>query len=593
MGLKQAICLAALATSATSRCYAPNPAFPVPSWPNGASTLRTAFQDLEKQYDTAIKAPKFENTSFSVEVTSKTSTLWSYHHTAANLNPARPGDGNVSPDSIYRIASITKTFTTLAILYQQAAGNLSLDDPVTYYIPELNSSDYTLPWKDITLRSLASQLSGIPREFAQSDIWNFFQDPTSIGLPPATGEGLPTCDEYNYYKPCNRSDLLTQLKKSKPVFAPNQKSTYSNLNFELLGLVLENITKLPYAQIIHNLIFTPLNMTSSSLTKPASDVRAVLPLMPAGEPNYWDVNEGVQNPTGGIYTSSRDMGIYLRYILTHYNALATGVNWFHPVSKGTGPHSFYGMPWEIFSTEELLPESRRPVTFVTKSGGLPGYYSHIYLLEEYGLGISLFVGGNGAVFDELHTPVTTDLIRAAEEAVWEDMQSVYTGRFIPTEDYAHLNTTLTLATSPAKGLHLEQFISNSTDVLAALFGGIMSAATSSHPRHHPKPKGQGDPWHAQLTPTLLHANETASSGEIYRVLPVLTQKPANAPVWEDDCVTDVDTMSYAGKAVNEMVFWFGEDEGDDLVVELPAWNVSLRRVGGREGRAMVVQKGDL
>lgn len=590
MSLKHIFIVISLAALGTCSCYAPNPAFPVPSWPNGHHTLKAAFKDLDKQYDTVIRDPKFENTSFSIEVTSTSETLWSYHHTASNLNSSRPGDTNVSSDSLYRIASITKTFTILAILYQQAAGNLSLDDPVTYYIPELNSSDYILPWKDITLRSLASQLSGIPREFAQSDIWNYFSDPTSIGLPTASGEGLPTCDEYNYYKPCNRSDLLNQLIRAKPVFAPNQRSTYSNLNFELLGLVLENVSGLPYETLIEQAIFDPLKMTSSSLTKPPTDDRAVLPLMPAGEPHYWDVNEGVQNPTGGIYTSAHDMSLYLRYILSHYNTLATGVNWFHPVSRSTGPHSFYGMPWEIFTTPDLLPESGRPVTFVTKSGGLPGYYSHIYILEEYGLGITILVGGSSSVFDDVHTPVTTDLIRAAESVVWTDMHSTYSGTYIPTTPYAHLNTTLTLSVTSAKGLHISTFISNSTDVLNVLFGGIMSSSSSFLSKPH-------QPWHAQLTPTLLFANESSQSGEIYRAIPVLSTPPVpgKSPVWEDFCPTDVDTMSYAGKAVNEVVFWHGED-GEGLEVELPAWNVTLRRVETgkeRNGEGLVVQKVDL
>lgn len=62
-------------------------------------------------------------------------------------------------DSQYRIASITKTFTTLGVLYQHAAGNLSLDDSVDKYIPELAEEDGgEIPWKDITLRILASQL---------------------------------------------------------------------------------------------------------------------------------------------------------------------------------------------------------------------------------------------------------------------------------------------------------------------------------------------------------------------------------------------------------------------------------------------------
>lgn len=59
----------------------------------------------------------------------------------------------------------------LGVLYQHAAGNLSLDDPVDQYIAELSGpGSGVLPWKDITLRSLASQLSGIPREMDQADL---------------------------------------------------------------------------------------------------------------------------------------------------------------------------------------------------------------------------------------------------------------------------------------------------------------------------------------------------------------------------------------------------------------------------------------
>ena len=66
---------------------------------------------------------------------------------------------HIDGDSQYRIASISKVFTTLGLLYQHASGKLSLDDPIDKYIPELRDSDKgELPWKDITLRILASQL---------------------------------------------------------------------------------------------------------------------------------------------------------------------------------------------------------------------------------------------------------------------------------------------------------------------------------------------------------------------------------------------------------------------------------------------------
>lgn len=66
---------------------------------------------------------------------------------------------NVDGDSQYRIASITKVFTTLGLLYQHDAGNVSLDTTIDKYIPELQEPDNgDIPWKDITLRILASQL---------------------------------------------------------------------------------------------------------------------------------------------------------------------------------------------------------------------------------------------------------------------------------------------------------------------------------------------------------------------------------------------------------------------------------------------------
>jgi CubicO group peptidase (beta-lactamase class C family) len=66
----------------------------------------------------------------------------------------------VNGDSVFRMASVTKAFTTLAIIQQHIAGNLSLDDPINQYL-DLQGD---IPWKDITLRTAASQLSGIPRE---------------------------------------------------------------------------------------------------------------------------------------------------------------------------------------------------------------------------------------------------------------------------------------------------------------------------------------------------------------------------------------------------------------------------------------------
>jgi CubicO group peptidase (beta-lactamase class C family) len=106
-----------------------------------------------------VDAELLAGSSFSIEVTSGDDTLWTNYHAAKQRDDERPGVARVDGNSQYRIASITKVFTTLGVLYQHAAGNLSLDGTIDKYISELTQPDSgKLPWKDITLRSLASQL---------------------------------------------------------------------------------------------------------------------------------------------------------------------------------------------------------------------------------------------------------------------------------------------------------------------------------------------------------------------------------------------------------------------------------------------------
>lgn len=150
---------------AAAKCYEPSLVHPLPDYDANHPILKTAFVHLDALLTIAIKSPEYANTSFSVDVTSSERSLWSYHHTARERNASRPDIPHVNGEALYRIASITKSFTVLALLQQHAAGNLSLDDPVDKYIAELQGKQKgSIPWKDITLRSLASQLSGIPRE---------------------------------------------------------------------------------------------------------------------------------------------------------------------------------------------------------------------------------------------------------------------------------------------------------------------------------------------------------------------------------------------------------------------------------------------
>jgi CubicO group peptidase (beta-lactamase class C family) len=146
-------------------CSQPSPAFPLPDYSKHQPIFLEALQKIQNELESIVANKTYDTTAFSIEVTSSKQTLWSSFHTARDRDALRPGAVEVNGNSAYRIASITKTFTTLGVLQQHAAGHLNLDDSVDTYLTELKGPQSgSIPWKDITLRSLASQLSGLPRD---------------------------------------------------------------------------------------------------------------------------------------------------------------------------------------------------------------------------------------------------------------------------------------------------------------------------------------------------------------------------------------------------------------------------------------------
>ncbi|UPX18163.1 uncharacterized protein EKO05_0008473 [Ascochyta rabiei] len=550
-----------VAAVVSAKCYEPTFAHPLPEYDVGDALPAHAFAELNTAITSAVAAPEFAATSFSIAITSSKQTLWSKHHTARERNASRPDIAEVNGDALYRIASITKTFTVLGVLYQEKAGNLSLDEPIDKYIVELKEAQNgTLPWKDITLRSLASQLSGIPREWAQGDLINFekwgVEDPVNWGLPPVSRQGLCICGEFspNYKKICTESDLLDALKSKIPIFAPNQQSTYSNAAFELLGMVLERVTGQSYRSFIEEAVFKPLNMSKSTLSLPP-DSAGVIPL----GPQYWDVDEGIQSPTGGIYSSSTDLSRYLRYVLTHFNGITHALNWFNPASPTRGLNSFYAVPWEIFHTDRALQNSRRTVRFITKGGGLPGYTSNIIIAPEYDLGITILVAGNPELLPKLRESVT-EFVRPAEQLAIRQLNERYAGTYVSSD--SSLNSSVTIV-ADQRGLVVTEFISNSTDFLHV---GIVNEWI---PRY----------GIAQLVPTLLYRNAKKQQGEEWRVQPVEQRDHQATHVWDDFCMTDIEGPLYAGVAINNFVFWDkSEDGGEYETLELSAFRANLTKV---------------
>lgn len=350
-----------------------------------------------------------------------------------------------------------------------------------------------------------------------------------------------------------RADLLGAVKSQIPIFAPNQQSTYSNVAFELLGIVLARVSGQDYSSYIEQEIFKPLNMSKCTLSTPP-DKAGVIPL---GE-NYWGVDEGIQNPTGGIYASSTDLSKYLRYTLSKFNGLTHALNWFNPVSPTRGINSFYGMPWEIYNSDRVLQDSRRTVRFITKGGGLPGYSSVIILAPEYDLGFTILVAGSTKMLPKLRD-IVTSFVRFAENYAIQRLKERYEGTFVSPD--SKLNSSVSLV-ADERGLVITEFVSNSSDIL----------------------RWGRDVWYvpkhgfAQLIPTLLYRNAQEQKGEEWRGQPVDDHSEHDGQIWDDFCPTDVEGPLYAAVPINNVVFWDQDKQKRFQTLELSAFRVNLTRV---------------
>jgi hypothetical protein len=298
-------------------------------------------------------------------------------------------------------------------------------------------------------------------------------------------------------------------------------------------------------------------MSRSTLGTPPDDA-GVIPL----NPQFWGIDAGIQNPAGGIYSSSNDLAKYLRYILTHYNALATGVNWFNPASPSQGLYSHYGMPWEMFQTDRILGDSKRTVRFITKGGGLPGYFSLIAMVPEYGLGITILVAGKVDMLIKIQDAVGATIVRAAEAIAIRQLQERYAGTYASTNHT--LNSTITLE-ADSRGLVVTEFISNGTDALSFGLPGFMGS----------------DHWYAQLVPTLLYRDEKEQEGELWRMQIAQERVGSQDSIWDEFCINDADRPLYASVAYNEFALWDQKD-GKFQTLELSAFRVNLTRTEKRE-----------
>jgi len=170
--------------------------------------------------------------ALSVALVDNQETVW-----AQGFGVANPADSTpATAETPYRVASVSKLFTDVAVMQLVEAGRVALDTPVTRYVPEFHPvNPFGLP---VTLRELLSHRSGLVRE---PPVGNYF-DPTS----PSLGA------------------TALSLNGTSLIYPPGSRTKYSNAAITLAGYVVERVAGEPFAVHMQRAVLDPLGMTNSS-----------------------------------------------------------------------------------------------------------------------------------------------------------------------------------------------------------------------------------------------------------------------------------------------------------------------------------------
>ncbi len=288
----------------------------------------------------------------------------------------------LTKDTMYGIGSISKVFTTVAVMQLVEQGKVKLDNPVVDYIPEFTMADER--YKDITVRMLLNHSSGLLGSSFNNSM--LFNDKDQVG--------------YN--------NLLDALKTSRLKAAPGDFSVYCNDGFSLAQLLVEKVTGKDFTTYLKDYISTPLNMshTKTPYEEFTSDLLAKT-YIPAFK-NALPTESLSVVGAGGIYSSAEDLcrfsQIFMRdsksTVLSSDSAKAmenpeylNGLMKFKEASSLT-----YGLGWDSVITE---PFTEYKIKALVKGGDTLLYHSSLIVLPEEGMAMAVFTSGAASTYNQI------------------------------------------------------------------------------------------------------------------------------------------------------------------------------------------------
>jgi len=272
----------------------------------------------------------------------------------------------MKPDMVFRIGSITKQFTAIAILQLMEQGKLSLQDEITKYIP-----DYPMHGHSITIEHLLTHTSGI-RSYTNVQM---FREMIRTDLKP--------------------EEIIEKNKALPMEFAPGTKWNYNNSGYIMLGYIIEKVTGKTYPEYLQENFFTPLGMTSSYY---GDDTRIIKNRASGYQPGEGGtVNADYLSMTlpyaaGSIMSTVDDLYKWNRALHSYKLVKKETLDMAHTSYKLTdGKPVGYGYGWSLSE----LQGSRS----IEHGGGINGYLSYAIYLPEEDVFVALLSNSNGQAPD--------------------------------------------------------------------------------------------------------------------------------------------------------------------------------------------------
>ncbi|MFL5580230.1 MAG: serine hydrolase domain-containing protein [Gemmatimonadaceae bacterium] len=344
--------------------------------PQRLAKLATAFPEIDRAFREYAEREHIPGAAWGVVIDGRLAHVGVMGY--RDVDAKAPVDTN----SVFRIASMTKSFTAMAIMRLRDEGRLSLDDPAEKWVPELRGLRYpTADAPRITIRHLLSHSAGFPEDNPWGD------------------QQLAATEE----------QFSAMLRGGIPFSnAPGVAYEYSNYGFAILGRVVARASGVPYNQYVETHVLRPLGMTSTTLS-PRSVPASRLAQGYRWEDERWKLEpqlpDGAFGAMGGMLTSLRDLGAYVGAYLAAWpprDGPETGpvrraslremqqvARYIPPTVSRTSSGALqltaggYGYGLRVASNCLFAH-------VVSHSGGLPGFGSLMRWLPEHGVGIIAF-----------------------------------------------------------------------------------------------------------------------------------------------------------------------------------------------------------